>query len=84
MRKCGVDVNKWKVLRANNEAIQRIRGVDDAQYELLWDYCETILKFNPGSKLLVRRKEDIDTPIFDKLYFSLHAMKMSFLSVVDQ
>lgn len=37
MRKCGVDVNKWKVARAKNADLQSIRGVDDAQYGLLWD-----------------------------------------------
>lgn len=29
--------------------------------------------------MLVRRKEDTDPSTFDELYFSLHAMKMSFL-----
>ncbi|XP_073132196.1 uncharacterized protein [Henckelia pumila] len=79
-RKCAVEVSKWKIIRAKKTALQKIRGVDNLQYELLWDYCETVLQFNPNSKFVIRRKEDYDPPTFDKMYFSLQAMKNSLLS----
>ncbi|XP_073138161.1 uncharacterized protein [Henckelia pumila] len=47
--KCEVDVSKWKVIRAKKTAIQKIRGVDSVQYHHLWNYCETLRNFNPGT-----------------------------------
>ncbi|XP_073154070.1 uncharacterized protein [Henckelia pumila] len=42
--------------------------------------CEVELrKYNPGSKFILRKKEDFETPTFEKLYFSLNAMKNAFL-----
>lgn len=79
-RECGVDVSKWTVYRAKKTAIQKIRGVDSVQYALLRDYCETILKYNPGSKIIIRIQEGSDPPIFGKLYYSLFGLKMNFLS----
>lgn len=57
--------------------MQKIKSVDSLQYHLLWDYCETVRKYNPDSKFILKKKEDFEPPIFD--YFSLHAMKSAFL-----
>ncbi|XP_073120684.1 uncharacterized protein [Henckelia pumila] len=78
--KCEVDVSKWKVIRAKKTAIQKIRGVDTVQYHHLWDYCKKLINFNPGSTLILRIKDDFEPPTFDKLYFSLNAIKASFLA----
>ncbi|XP_073152316.1 uncharacterized protein [Henckelia pumila] len=78
--KCGVEVNKWKVIRAKKAAVQNLRGVNSLQYHRLWNYCETVRNFNPRSSLFLQRKEDFEPPTFDKLYFSLNAMKCSFLA----
>ncbi|KAL0401263.1 UNVERIFIED_CONTAM: hypothetical protein Slati_4156200 [Sesamum latifolium] len=80
MRKCNVDASKWKVIRAKRAALQKILGVDSEQYTRLWDYCETVRARNPGSKILLRKKDDSEPPIFDRMYFSLHAMKAGFLA----
>ncbi|KAL0286779.1 UNVERIFIED_CONTAM: hypothetical protein Scaly_2782200 [Sesamum calycinum] len=77
MRKCRVDVSKSKIKRAKREALDAIRGVDDVQYNMLWDYCETVRVNNPGSKIILRRTEGSD--VFGKLYYSLHAMKQGFV-----
>ncbi|KAL0284578.1 UNVERIFIED_CONTAM: hypothetical protein Sangu_2819500 [Sesamum angustifolium] len=79
LSKCNVDVSRFKVMRAKKEALERIRGDDAKQYELLWDYCETVRKCNPGSKLLLRKVENSDPPVFDRMYFSLWALKKGFL-----
>ncbi|KAG8377175.1 hypothetical protein BUALT_Bualt08G0000700 [Buddleja alternifolia] len=50
------------------------------QYVLLWDHCEIVRARNPGSLILLRPKKDVEPPIFDKMYVSLHAMKRGFLS----
>ncbi|XP_073135246.1 uncharacterized protein [Henckelia pumila] len=78
--KCGVEVSKWKVIRAKKAAVQNLRGINSLQYHRLWDYCETVRNFNPRSSLFLQRKEDFEPPTFDKLYFSLNAMKCSFLA----
>ncbi|KAL0437610.1 UNVERIFIED_CONTAM: hypothetical protein Sradi_0468900 [Sesamum radiatum] len=68
LSKCNVDVSRFKVMRAKREALERIRGDDAKQYELLWDYCETVRSCNPGSKLLLRKVENSDPPVFDRMY----------------
>ncbi|KAG8372771.1 hypothetical protein BUALT_Bualt12G0101500 [Buddleja alternifolia] len=79
-RKCGVEASRWKVIRAKRAAMETILGVDNTQYERLWDYCETVRARNPGSKILLKRAEGVEPPRFDRMYYSLHAMKMGFLS----
>ncbi|KAL0323428.1 UNVERIFIED_CONTAM: hypothetical protein Sangu_1962100 [Sesamum angustifolium] len=69
----------FKVMRAKKESLERIRGDDAKHYELLWDYCETIRKCNLGSKLLLRKVENSDPPVSDRMYFSLWALKKGFL-----
>ncbi|KAG8373351.1 hypothetical protein BUALT_Bualt11G0015200 [Buddleja alternifolia] len=79
-RKCGVEVSSVKVSRARREAIDKIVGLESMQYDLLWDYCETVRARKPGSLILLRMKEDVEPPTFDKMYMSLHVMKQGFLS----
>ncbi|KAL0446004.1 UNVERIFIED_CONTAM: hypothetical protein Slati_1728300 [Sesamum latifolium] len=80
LRKYKVDVSKQKVQRAKREALKKIRGADSVQYEKLWDYCETVRKYNPGSKLILKKLEDSNPPIFDIMYVCLWALKNGFLS----
>ncbi|KAL0308849.1 UNVERIFIED_CONTAM: hypothetical protein Sradi_5827200 [Sesamum radiatum] len=80
LRKCKVDVSRQKVQRAKREALEKIRGADSVQYEKLWDYCETVRKFNSGSKLILKKLEGSNPPIFDKMYVCLSALKNGFLS----
>ncbi|KAL0387458.1 UNVERIFIED_CONTAM: hypothetical protein Sradi_2627600 [Sesamum radiatum] len=80
LRKCKMDVSRQKVQRAKREALEKIRGSDSVQYEKLWDYCETVRKFNPGSKLILKKLEGSNPPIFDKMYVCLSALKNEFLS----
>ncbi|KAL0362188.1 UNVERIFIED_CONTAM: hypothetical protein Scaly_1174000 [Sesamum calycinum] len=79
LRKCNVEVSRFKVLRAKKKALEAIRGSDALQYDKLWDYCETVRKCNPGSKLILRKLENSDPPVFDRMYFSLWALKKGFL-----
>ncbi|KAG8380808.1 hypothetical protein BUALT_Bualt06G0055000 [Buddleja alternifolia] len=79
-RRIGLEVSAQKIARARNEVIAKIVGEDGKQYELLWDYCETVRAKNPGSQILLRMKEGAESPVFDKMYFSLAAMKNGFLA----
>ncbi|XP_011079201.1 uncharacterized protein LOC105162779 [Sesamum indicum] len=76
---CNVDVSRFMVMRAKKEALERIRGDDRKQYKLLWDYCETVRNCNPGSKRILKKPENSDPLIFDRMYFSLHALKKRFM-----
>ncbi|KAK4389580.1 hypothetical protein Sango_2295000 [Sesamum angolense] len=58
--KCNVDVSRFKVMRAKKEALERIRGADAKQYELLWDYCETVRKFYGGQLLVAVGRDGND------------------------
>ncbi|KAL0445366.1 UNVERIFIED_CONTAM: hypothetical protein Slati_2259300 [Sesamum latifolium] len=40
---------------------------------------ETVRVKNPGSKIILRRQEGSDPPLFKRLYYSLSAMKLGFL-----
>ncbi|KAL0329455.1 UNVERIFIED_CONTAM: hypothetical protein Sradi_4932200 [Sesamum radiatum] len=75
MRKCKIDVSRWKVMRAKKEVIDAIRGVDAFQYQKLWGYCEIVSAKNPGSK----RQEGSDPTVFERLFYSLNALKLGFL-----
>ncbi|KAL3831093.1 hypothetical protein ACJIZ3_019895 [Penstemon smallii] len=72
---------KNSILRKSGKvAMDKIKGQDAMEYGLLWDYCETVRIKNPGSKLLLRKTPDSDPPIFERMYFSLAAMKFGFIS----
>lgn len=50
------------------------------QYQLLWDYLETMLGYITSTKLMAKRKEDVKPPTFDRLYYSFQGMKTCFLT----
>lgn len=52
-RKYQIFVSRQKVFRAKAMAIKKIEGDYKAQYELLRDYCEELLKSNPGSSIKI-------------------------------
>jgi hypothetical protein len=68
--------------RARRLAKDKIRGKVNDQYRKLWDFCETIRRTNIGSCVMMK----IDRPLpdkpakFQRLYFSLAAMKSGFLA----
>ncbi|KAL0350430.1 UNVERIFIED_CONTAM: hypothetical protein Sradi_4192200 [Sesamum radiatum] len=78
LSKCNVDVSRFKVMRAKKEALERIRGMMQNNMNFCGT-CETVRSCNPGSKLLLRKVENSDPPVFDRMYFSLWALKKGFL-----
>ncbi|XP_073130876.1 uncharacterized protein [Henckelia pumila] len=79
-RKCNVEVTKYKAYMAKKSALEKLKGKFKDQYLKLWDYCETVRKYNPGSKILVKRDQSFTVPIFQRMYFSLQALKSGFLA----
>ncbi|XP_075487932.1 uncharacterized protein LOC142527104 [Primulina tabacum] len=79
-RKCNVDVSEYKAYMAKKAALEKLKGKFKDQYLKLWDYCETVRKYNPGSKILVKRDHSFSVPTFQRMYFSLQALKSGFLA----
>ncbi|KAL3649728.1 hypothetical protein CASFOL_006131 [Castilleja foliolosa] len=44
MRKVGVEAGYWKAVRAKRAALEKVRGQDEAEYKLLWDYRALVQK----------------------------------------
>ncbi|KAL0413808.1 UNVERIFIED_CONTAM: hypothetical protein Sradi_1582500 [Sesamum radiatum] len=78
IRKCNIDVSRWKVMKVNKEVIDAIRGVNAFQYQKLWDYWVTMRAKNPGSKIIPRRQEGSDPAVFNK-HYNLNTLKLEFL-----
>jgi hypothetical protein len=78
----GVDVKEHRLYRARRLAKDKIRGKVNDQYKKLWDFCETIRRTNIDSCVIMK----IERPLlnkptkFQRLYFSLAAMKSGFLA----
>jgi hypothetical protein len=80
--KWGVDTPKAVLYRARRLAKVAIQGKVKVQYNRLWDYCETVRVTNVGSCVLMMVERPLpDCPAkFQRLYFSLAAMKRGFLA----
>lgn len=74
-----------KLGRARRAAVRSIRGEDDDQYKMLWDYGQELRRTNPGSKFFLCTKEVFDNETketkdhFSTLYWSYDACKRGFL-----
>lgn len=81
-RKNQVQLSYQKVFRAKAMAIEKLEGDYKAQYGLLRDYCDELLRSNPGStvKLDVERECDPSSSIrqFRRIYVCFGALKAGF------
>ncbi|KAK1425488.1 hypothetical protein QVD17_20840 [Tagetes erecta] len=77
-----VQVSYQKVFRAKAMAIEKLEGDYNAQYGLLRDYCDELLRCNPGStiKLDVEREPNpsSETRQFKRIYVCFGALKAGF------
>ncbi|XP_072074335.1 uncharacterized protein [Arachis hypogaea] len=78
-RKCDIDLNKSSLTRALSDARNIVYGDAAAQYTLLRDYAETLLKSNPGSTIKIGVKPQPEgEPTFEKMYICLDGCKKGF------
>ncbi|XP_057429827.1 uncharacterized protein LOC130722946 [Lotus japonicus] len=64
-------VSRFQVYRANKIAMEKLQGSHAAQYGLLWNYCEAVRLYNPGSTM----KMKVEDNRFQRLYVCLDALK---------
>ena len=77
-----VDVSSNQIYRVKRKAKQTIEGDHGKQYARLWDYCETVRKYNPNScfKIMVERPTLELPPVFQRIYVRYESQKHGFLS----
>ncbi|RYR59525.1 hypothetical protein Ahy_A05g025418 [Arachis hypogaea] len=73
-------INERKIYRSMKKANERIEGSEIAQYALLRDYANKILKTNPGSTVRIHTNPMPDSnPIFLRIYVCFEACKRGFV-----
>ncbi|GJW41367.1 mutator type transposase [Tanacetum coccineum] len=77
-----VGVSKTKAFRAKAKAEVQLRGDQEQQYGLLWDYCDALKKANPNTtvKIDVYRAHNPHENVrrFKRIYVCLGALKDGF------
>ncbi|XP_074289074.1 uncharacterized protein LOC141614215 [Silene latifolia] len=82
MTDLGVDITYWKAYYAKHKALKMIYGESGEQYKRVWDYAETLKKFNVGSSVFVKLTNiDRPPPVFQRMYVCLEACKAGFIAV---
>ncbi|KAL6321992.1 hypothetical protein AAG906_035912 [Vitis piasezkii] len=71
-----VDVTLDQCYKVKRMAFKMIHGVEEKQYERLWDYVAAIRKWNVGSTVKIQTTNDV----FERMYICLDACKRGFLA----
>ena len=81
MQKISIDLRLSQVYRSRKVAKELITGNEEAQYSLLRDYVEMILRTDVGSRVILQtemKNEDAE-PKFKRIYIRYNAQKVGFL-----
>ena len=81
-RKYGLEVSRYKIHRGKKRAKDMIYGDSRAQFEILRDYCQTLLDHNPGSSIGITTDPSLNPlrPRFERLFVCLEAWKSGFVN----
>ncbi|XXG86180.1 hypothetical protein AAC387_Pa11g1123 [Persea americana] len=81
-RELKVNLSKHKLYKANWKALDNISGDIRVRYTRLRDYCVTVQKYNPNTKIFVvtQRPHMDGVSNFQKLYICYEAQKVGFVS----
>ncbi|XP_066374845.1 uncharacterized protein [Miscanthus floridulus] len=71
-------VSKSKLKRAKSLVMQKALDATKKQYSRLYDYQMELLRSNPGSNVIVNKEDNVEPPIFRRMYICLHACKEGF------
>ena len=80
-RECRVEIGYYLPWYARKRAFKMIWGDAAMEYEKVWDYAAAILKYNPGSTVVVKVDGVLNPqPVFQRLYVCLQACKQEFIA----
>ena len=81
MQNISIDLNLSQVYRSRKAAKGLIIGNEEAQYGLLRDYAEMILRTDVGSRVIlqIEIKNENAQPKFKRMYIRYNAQKVGFL-----
>jgi hypothetical protein len=74
-REHGVNIGYWTAFRAKDKALKSINGSEESAYARLPQYCEDILRTNPGSTVSLERTSENR---FRRMFLSYAASGMGF------
>ncbi|KAJ0507983.1 putative transposase, mutator type, transposase, MuDR, plant, MULE transposase [Helianthus annuus] len=81
-KKYQISVSKYKVFRAKSVALKKIQGDYALQYTILRDYCEELLRSNPGTTIKIEVENCCNpaspTRQFKRIYICLGPLKEGF------
>jgi alpha-galactosidase len=72
------NVTMSKLKRAKALVMKKAFDATKGQYSRLYDYQMELLRSNPGSTVIVNKEDDIEPPIFRRMYICLDACKKGF------
>ena len=81
MQNISIDLNLSQVYRSRKAAKGLIIGNEEAQYGLLRDYAEIILRTDVGSRVILQIEMENENaqPKFKRMYIRYNAQKVGFL-----
>ena len=81
MQKISIDLSLSQVYRSRKAARELITGNEEAQYGLLRDYAEMILRTDVGSRVILQTEMENENaePKFKRMYIRYNAQKVGFL-----
>ncbi|XP_021999683.2 uncharacterized protein LOC110897130 [Helianthus annuus] len=81
-KKYQISVSRYKVFRAKSVALKKIQGDYAMQYTILRDYCEELLRSNPGTTIKIEVENCCNpaspTRQFKRIYICLGPLKEGF------
>lgn len=72
------DVHMSKLKRAKSIVMQKVFDATKGQYKILYNYQLELLRSNPGSTVVIRTEPRGRTPVFQRMYICLDALKKGF------
>ncbi|WVZ77343.1 LOW QUALITY PROTEIN: hypothetical protein U9M48_025221, partial [Paspalum notatum var. saurae] len=74
-----VDVSLSKLKRAKAIVLKKALDATKGQYEMLYDYQLELIRSNPGSTVVINKEDNMDPPVFKRIYICLDACKRGFM-----
>ncbi|KAG8381900.1 hypothetical protein BUALT_Bualt05G0020900 [Buddleja alternifolia] len=68
-----------KVYRAKRYALVLLRGDISQEYKRLYDYCETVVRKNPTSSMVLKVDRSCNPPILERMYCCMSGLRDGFL-----